>query len=178
MEGINISHTTYSVGQTVFKTSIHVVLLAFFWIVSLVLGIRYSSEHRELVTSLMHTIISSHVSIVVLVSVNFLPLLLSVVCVWIRFPHLIYVLSALDGFMIGYAANSVLLTYGSAGWLIRHFLFCSDGALLILLFWFWIRHISGTRLFLMKDCILCTCCVAAVSFADYFFISPFLQALI
>ena len=58
-------------------------------------------------------------------------------------------------FSLGYCISGVCILYGSAGWLVRLLLLFSSTVSAPVLYWFWLRHISGAKKHLWLDFMIC-----------------------
>lgn len=164
-----------------FKTSVsiqrhrcilHVVILAFIFATSLIYGI--FTSYRDLsVVVLMRLTLASEVSIVGLFVVLILPLLITIISVNYRCSIVIYILSMLKGFSIGYCTCGIALSYGSAGWLIDFLFFFSDFFATLILFWFWFRliYLEGNNL--KRDGVVSVLSASLIGIIDYFVVAPF-----
>lgn len=152
-------------------------ILAFVWISGLICGVMYAAYDATII-SLMRMVCFNCVSIVGLATILILPLLISAVAVYFSKPAVIYLLSAFKAFSSGYCIYGTLAVYGSAGWLIRLLLLFSDTCITVVLMWFWIRHISGSKRALTADTAVCTVLAGLIGIIDYTVVSPFLVTLV
>jgi len=159
-----------------FYCSIRVVILAFFWTVSLICGVCISANDQSVV-SLMRLLPYAQVSIVGLILVLFVPLLISIICV--RFANLIviYIISALKGFLLGYCLYGISAAFGDSGWLMRFLLFFSESCSTFVLLWFWVRQLGGICVSFRRDCISASLASLIIGMIDYLLVSPFLTSL-
>lgn len=152
-------------------------LLAISWILSFLSGMFFSSLTDPLFSSLMCRAVFVSVSIVGLVGVLFFPLFISAVAVYFRSTVLIYLICSFRGFCFGCCLYSALAAFGAGGWLMIWLLLFSAFAFQIVLFWFWLRYLSGTICF-KKDLCICTGIAVMIGILDYFCVSPFLEVLV
>lgn len=155
----------------------HVLLLAFSWILGFVFGMLYAHAAGDIVSALMRTAVCSRVSIVGLLASVFFPLIISAIAAYFSVPAVFISVAFLRAFSYGFCLWGVSAAYGSAGWLIRLLLLFSDSCTAVSLLWFCVRHLSGDRNSLKKDFVVCTVMASFVCCVDYFFVSPFLAAL-
>lgn len=107
-----------------------------------------------------------------------LPFLASYVVFQFLKPALVLPICFLKAFSYSYFGCGILLQYGSAGWLIRLLLTFSDGLALLVLCWYWLRHIEGNRFLLHRDTAVCAGIVLVIGVVDIMYISPFLALVL
>ena len=154
-----------------------VSLLAFWDILSILIGMASTSLFDPVLISLMCRRILNPVSIVGLISLLFLPLFISAVAVFSRSAFLIFLICGIRGFCFGYCVYSFIIAFGSAGWLISGFTMYSAILAQPILFWFWIRSLNGT-ISLRRDLWISSCLAVLIGCMDYFCVSPFLGTLV
>ena len=145
-------------------------VLAVCWTSGLLCGVFcYHASPLE-IPSLMHRAISCSASIVGLLSAALLPALLSSFFLAFSMPWIILVICFVKAFLFSFVSIGILMSFGSAGWLLRYFLLFSDCAALPVLYWYWLHSLSGQG----RACsIVCTGVVALVTVLDYRVIAPF-----
>lgn len=146
-------------------------ILAFCWVIGICLGLIIGSDFDPDVLSLMRMTSESRVSIVGLL-LNLLPFVLSAAAVHYSFPGAFFLLATGKGLCHGFCMFLILAEFSSAGWLLYRLLMFTDSILLIPLFFFWARHIDGSRNFLKRDTWLCLGISLIAGALDYFVISP------
>ena len=154
------------------------LFLALSWHFGLLCGVLITDKCDPDLLSLMRSAVLSRVSIVGLLAVTFLPFLLSAFAVIFSSPWLMIPISFLKAFSFGYCASAVSTSFGSAGWLVRWLLLFSACCSVPVLYWFWLRHISGSQKSLWMDLVLCAVIVLLIGCLDYRVISPFLVKLL
>lgn len=142
------------------------------------LGRYYASCENETYFLLMRMAPMCPVSIVGLLSVTFLPFLLSAFAVYFSHAQFLLPICFAKAFLFSCCAYSATCAFGSAGWLVRLFLQFTDIFTLPLLFWFWIRHKCAERNCFWQDIVLCGMFVTVVCVVDYCIVSPYLATLI
>lgn len=152
--------------------------LAFSWLSGLICGICAFSCAGNSAFSVMRGAFSGSVSIVGLLGVTVLPFLFSAFAVFISKPGLLLVASFGKAFLASYVSLAVMLAFGSAGWLIRWLLCFSSCAAAPLLYWYWLRYISGERKFSGFEVFLLISLLIFIGSLDYCVILPFLAGLI
>ncbi|MGM9651200.1 MAG: hypothetical protein ACI3VX_04595 [Faecousia sp.] len=152
--------------------------LAGFWVSGFLCGILvYLSAGRTLV-SLMRSTPMASVSIVGMLCVTTLPFLFSATAVFLSKPVLLLPICFGKAFLFAFVSMGIFQAFGSAGWLFRWLLLFSDCASVPVLYWFWLRHISGDRpLIGWEAAWLCSLAVLTGSI-HFSVISPFLAGLI
>lgn len=148
------------------------LLLAFAWYNGLLVGTLIAAMVDIDVFSLMRTAGDSRVSIVVLMAVIIIPFLISVLSVSLSKPWLLLPVCFFKAFSLGYCISGVCIIYGSAGWLVRLLLLFSSTVSAPVLYWFWLRHISGTKKYLWLDFMICAAVVFLITVIDYRMIAP------
>lgn len=154
-----------------------ILFLAFCWIFAIGIGYILARSVQEIPSSLMSRIVYEPVSIVGLAAILFLPVILSALAVRFSVPWFIYLISVLKGVCYGFTVCQLLMSYHGAAWLVSALMMFSDSCMLIPLFFFWVRHVAGTRSCLRRDTIALLFVAALVGCIDYFVISPFLLRL-
>ena len=164
-------HSTHSF---IFRKSDR-LFLALSWLLGLGCGgVLFCYAGSNLV-SLMPLAANCQPSIIGLLTSFCFPFLLSVFAVYLNVPRVLYGICFLKALLLGYFSCGVFAAFGSAGWLVRCMLLCTDYFGAVLLYHFWHRHISGWR---------GICGLAAGGYTgvflllagmDYFYISPFLR---
>ena len=128
-------------------------------------------------TSLMCMLPYQHVSIVGLFCVLSLPLLLSVAAVHFSAYRLLYFIAFSKGITFSYCACYVFAAFGDAGWLVRLLVMFSDSSMLVPLFWFWNRNITGKSDTFRHEVIICGMFALAIGIFDLLVVSPFTVSL-
>lgn len=154
------------------------VFLALFWCAGIFLGIYAASSVGYSFLPLMRAAIVRRVSIVALFAVLLLPFLLSAFVIFFSQPWLLLLFSFFKAFSFGFCCSAAQLSFGSAGWLVCLLLLFSDICTLPVLYWFWVRHISGDKYAIGRSLAVSIALVLFFGSLDYCFISPFLSALI
>ena len=154
------------------------VILALSWNLGFLSGLLIAVNGNSAFFSLMRAAASCRVSIVGLWIVTLLPFLLSVIAIYFSRPYLIPVISFIHAFTFGYCVCGIAVAFGSAGWLVRWLMLFSAGCSSPIIYWFWLRHISGTAKSLWTDFALCAVVILFITSLDYRIISPFLANLI
>ena len=114
------------------------------------------------------------VSVGDLMTANLLPFLFSVFAVYIHKPLLILPIAFLRGCLFSFVSMGVMASFGSGGWLVRFLLMFSDVLLTVLLYFYWMRHISGLRRFSCLQSAAMAAAVVLVGSVDYCWITPIL----
>lgn len=125
-------------------------------------------------SSLMYAVLDCRVSIVDLLIPFLLPFSVSACAVYMNYPQVLpgicFVKSALHGFVSCLINGS----FGTAGWIIRLLTMFSGILHLILLYWYWCRHILGDRSFSVSETVSFLCMAVLSSGVDHFFVIPVL----
>lgn len=152
--------------------------LAFSWLCGLGFGVLVFSYAGNSHIPLMRMAATSHMSIVSLLSVLILPFLLSAFAVFCFRPQLLLAVSFGKAFSFAFVSISAIAAFGSAGWLVRLLLMFSEMLSLPLLFWFWLRYISGDFRPAPAAIFLTAALVFLIGSVDHCYISPMLARLI
>ena len=155
-----------------------IFILASIWIVAIVCGMFYASANREAIGFSILDVSMQSVSPTGLAIILLLPLTVSVIAVSFRFRWILYLVCGAKGFALGYCLFCIQLTFKYAGWLVYPLLLFSDIAMLIPLFWFWIRAITHIDKQPFSDAVVLLLAAAAIGCIDLFFVSPYLISLI
>ena len=153
-------------------------VLALFWFTGLILGITCSLAADESVFALMRLAPRCQVSIVGLFAVMLLPFLFTAVAVWFHKPWLILPIACFKAVSFGYSNLVTVLSFGSAGWLVRILLLFSDICTLPVLCWLWLRYIPGNRSLKHSDLAVCIVAILIIGCIDHCFVLPYLATLI
>ena len=154
------------------------IILAVVWLIGLFVGMYLGSNADNSYFLLMRMALNTRVSIVGLLGISCLPFLLSAYAVYLGKPKLILLVCFCKAVLFTSCGYAVLISFGSAGWLIRLLLQFSDIVLLPLYCWFSIRHIHGKETTLKRDTAVCILAAACAGSIDYCLVSPFLAMLI
>ena len=149
-------------------------VLAVFWYSGLLCGIVYFSVCDIGIISLMHRMVSCSASIVGLLSVSFIPFLLTSFFVAISKTWVLLGVCFFKSFRFSFVSIGCLTTFGSGGWLLRCFLLFCDCAVLPALFWYWMWLISAPfRAHHIAVTVTFAVMILLLSAMDYRIIAPF-----
>ena len=126
----------------------------------------------------MNTAVHNHVTVIGLASVLFLPLIASVVAVHFNAHILIIPICFIKALTFGICLSGISVAFGGSGWLMRILMLFSDSCMIVLLLWFWCRHLTGKGNMLMWDAAVCAGAAFVIGLFDYFLVSPFLMELL
>lgn len=112
-----------------------------------------------------------------IISVLLLPIMIAVLAVFIGQCWLIFPMAFLKAVAFAYVGWSVVITFGSAGWLIRLLLLFSDCASMPLLWWFWNKALVSDFDALVPASVAAVLTILGIGIVDYGVISPFLVSL-
>lgn len=151
--------------------------LASSWLLGLIVGclIFYAAGYE--CVSWMRAAADSRVSIVGLLSVIILPFLFSAFAVYISHSWLLLIVAFGKAVSFSLVSLGILISFGSAGWLMRFLLMFSDLCALPLLFLFWMRFISGERRITLRSGLLFSAAGLVIGSIDFYLISPILAGL-
>lgn len=152
-------------------------LLALCWTAGLGCGVFLWFLADDSVASLMRSSLSGSVSIVGLLSVTFLPFLLSAIAVYFSGPWFLLLICLGKGIVFSFVSMASVASFGGSGWLIRLLLCFSDCLSMPLLYWFWLRCIHSS----VRGSVVRFFAAGALYFLigsiDYCYIVPFLADL-
>ena len=154
------------------------MVLALSWFLGLLMGAVVSAAASESLVPLMRAAAAGCVSIDRLLTAILLPFLLSALAVYLQEPWLLLLIAFGKAFLVSFLGFGLMAAYGSAGWLLRWLLMFGDCCSLPLLFWYWLRHISGLRKFTIAGTAPVLLVAVAIGSFDYCIVSPFLTAVI
>lgn len=153
-------------------------LLAFFSFCGTFLGTLTSYHLDSFILALMRRGSLASVSIVGLIVVNFLPFLITSVVILLSKPSLFLPIGFLKNFSFAFFRSLICISYGQAGWLVGTIMLFSDTIVMVLLHWFWIRHIDGIQVSAYRDLSFCFAVSFVACILDYIWVSPFLMQLL
>ena len=107
----------------------------------------------------------------------YLPIVIAVLAVFIGQRWLIFPMAFLKAVAFAYVGWSVVITFGSAGWLIRLLLLFSDCASMPLLWGFWNKALVSDFDALVPASVAAVLTILGIGIVDYGVISPFLISL-
>ncbi len=160
-----------------FSRKTELVILAFFSFSGSLFGVLISYTSDSFLPHLMHRTIASPVTIVGLVSVTFFPFLITAIATFLSKTYLFFLLAFFKCFSFAFVRSCVYISFPQAGWLVGTLLLLSDSIVVMLLHWFWIRHLHSIRDTAIKDMIFCLAVTFAMCIIDYRWVLPFLMNL-
>ena len=150
-------------------------LLAFIWTLGLVCGLCaivvgfYDDAFRSAAARAP--------SFFSIMSVLLLPILCSILIAYIGQLWLIYPLAFIKAVGFAYVGWGILLSFGSAGWLVRLLLLFSDCVSVPLLLWFWNKVLTEKFEALLPSSVAAVLTAIGIGMIDYGVVSPFLVSL-
>lgn len=160
------------------RCKVSVTFLASSFFLGLCAGSWFSIQAGILIFPTMRTAASCGVSIPGLLSANLLPLLFSAFAVYISQIWLLVPIAFWKAFQFSYVGMGVMAAFGSAGWLIRLLMMFSDILMLGVLWWYWLRALSGRRGCALVVSLVPFSAAVLIASLDYSVISPFLADMI
>ena len=112
-----------------------------------------------------------------IISVLLLPVIISLLALYAGWRWVIFPLAFLKALSFAYVGWSVVISFGSAGWLIRLLLMFSDCAAVPLLWWFWNKALTSEFDALVPAAVAAVLTILGIGIMDYGVISPFLANL-
>lgn len=152
--------------------------LAFSWCSGLFCGIVLYFSAGDPSASLMRMAVTGYVSIVDLLMSVLLPFLISALAVYIFKPGLLAVFAFIKACLFAFFSMGTLEAFGSAGWLIRLLLMFSDICMTVVLYLYWMRHVSGQRKFSVTYSGAYGAAALLIGSIDYCFIAPKLAQIL
>ena len=150
-------------------------VLAFSWMLGLSLG--FSAVISGVFASAFRQVANVSPSFLSIISVLLFPVVVSFLAVFAGMRWLIFPLVFLKAIAFAYVGWSVVITFGSAGWLLRLLIMFSDCACIPLFLWFWNRAINSEFDSLLPAFFVTILITLGVGLIDYCVISPFLASL-
>ena len=150
-------------------------LLAFSWIIGFCFGL--SAILVGGCNAVLYQAVDLKPSFFSIISVLLLPMLISLLAVFAGQRWLIFPLAFLKALSFAYVGWSVVVTFGSAGWLVRLLLMFSDCASVPLLWWFWKRVLSSEFHAIFPAAVAVTVTLLGIGIIDFGVIAPFLVNL-
>ena len=111
------------------------------------------------------------------VMISLLPLVLSALAVYVRWPVFLFPLAFWKAFFFSYVFSGFLGALGGAGWMV-----CSLGLFsgiwsMPALCWYWLRHLDGSG-FSLGTFLPAGAVITAISLTEMWVISPFLATIL
>ncbi len=150
-------------------------ILALSWVLGLGFGglvFRYAGSD---LASQMPLAAMCQPSIFGLLTCSMLPFLFSAFAVYICIPRLLFVICFAKAFALAYVSCGIFSAFGSAGWLVCYMLLFTDLGCSVLLYLYWLRHISGVRSFSFRRLAVYLAVVFMTGWMDIACISPLLR---
>lgn len=152
--------------------------LAFTWCLGLSYGMYFALRAEFVSYSMMHSLLSSPVSIVSLLVAGIVPLIVSVIFIRFRLSVFILPVAFSKSFLISFCQCCLLTSFGSAGWLVKAVIMFSGSINSALLLFYWSLYINQTGQWHIRSFLILTFAVISVCFVDYCFISSYFAAMI
>ena len=154
------------------------LVLAFFWVLGLLVGDFVFRYGRSTLLSLMSLAVTSRPSFLGLLVSSFIPFLFSAYAVYIGFPWLLHGICFFKAAALGYLAKGIFTAFGSVGWLIRWLFLFTDIISSAVLYCYCCRHISGVRKMTFRNVSAYGILLAVISIFDHRVISALLVRVI
>ena len=157
----------------------HRFLLAFCWILGIACGCCVFASGEDYLCVLMRRVAFGPVSIVSLIVVSAVPFLIFALCATFSLPVLCYAVCFAKAVSFSLVSLGILVCFGSAGWLCRYLLLFSGCAGAVLVYLYWLRHVSD-RHPLVRFCWLFAYVTlqGLLCLASYYFVLPLWADLI
>ena len=152
--------------------------LALSWIIGLLNGLLFSLSADTLLSSTMRIAINGGMSISGLLTALLLPFLFSAFAVFISQLWLLIPIAFVKAFLFSFTGLGVLLTFGSAGWLICLLFMFAESLAMPILWWYWLRVSGDSGRTVFHNCFPAVLCVGLVGCIDQWIVAPFLACLI
>ena len=154
------------------------VLLSLFCICGCVVGVAVSHSADPSFFSLMRMAAARPVSIVDLSLMILIPFLVTAAISFLGIPYLLFPVAFIKSLSYALLLSSITIAFGPAGWLVSCLMLLSDSICVVVLYWYFIRHVSGFRSTAVSDLFVTFLISLSVGLADSLFLSPYLAALI
>lgn len=152
------------------------LLLAFFWIAGLMLGIYAACHFYSPSYALMRADVFSGVSIVKLFAVSSLPVLITALAFLIS-PVLIFPIAFCKAAFFGFASICISNAFPGAGWLIRPLVMFSDLGAICVTIWLWTHCLTAQKKLSPGVFLVCILCIASICAVDQFLLMPFISKI-
>ena len=159
-------------------SSLRVVLLAFIWCFSLILGIFFSLARSEQARVLILSAATTRLAAANLIIVHLLLLLMCVIAAKFSFYSIFYLLIFAKGAAYGFCMGSAVLIFRNSGWLVFLLLTFSQTLLTVPQLWFCFSAFDAEKCFPKKEGMICVLLTFLLGSFDYFCISPLLECLV
>lgn len=154
------------------------IVLSLLWISGLLLGILMSCFADSVLSPTMLSAPDGSLSIFCFLSALLLPLIISVLSVYLSQPCIIFPVVFTKAFLFSFVGFGFLNSFVTSGWLMRCLMMFSDSLALPILWCVWLQAFSNDRRALMQFSALAAALILLIGFFDYAFIVPFLATLI
>ena len=124
--------------------------------------------------SWMYAAFCRRVSIVDLLIPFIRPFSISVFTVYMNYSHLLPGICFLKSTAYSFVSCLTLDLFGSAGWIMRLLAMFSGICHMVLLYWYWFRHCSDTRLFSYAETAVIVFMAVLIIGFDFLFVLPIL----
>lgn len=162
--------------QTIYPVRPAVLFLAAMLFIGCIGGVWLSQEARYSFSDAWQTLGSSaHGFAPVMISL--LPLILSALAVYVKWPVFLFPLAFWKAFFFSYVFSGFMGVLGSAGWMVCSLGLFSGICSLPVLCWYWLCHIGGAG-FSCRTFLPAAAAITAISLTDLRVISPFLAAIL
>lgn len=152
-------------------------ILALSWVLGLIAGciLCLSADISDF--SLMRMAPCRPVSIIRLLAVVLLPFLFSGFAVSISQTWLLIPVAFMKSLIFAAVSTAILLSFGSAGWLMSFLLMFSSVCTMPVLIFYWLRYIPKGKAVALQDVFIIISVILVVCGIDFYFISPVLAGL-
>lgn len=152
------------------------VWLSTCWIAGLIAGSVSFIQNADLILPLMRISSFGDVSIVCFCRLLALPPLLSMLSMGI--PALLYAIAFGRAFLFSYSSMVLLVSYGSAGWLVRLLVGFSGLFSCPILYRLWLRGLCTNRRLSVSEMLIFIFCFFLIGIIDYSMVAPLWRSMI
>lgn len=152
-------------------------ILSFFWTAGLIAGGCCFLFGADRLIPRMRVSLIGNVSIVCFFCLIFLPSFLSIVAASMSLHHLLYIIAFGRAFLYSFASVALLLSFGSAGWLVRLLLGFSGVLSAPVLYRLWLRCLCPGSCLSAPEIFCFTSVFLLIGSVDYCVIMPFWAGL-
>ena len=152
------------------------IFLALFWILGFLFGAYAANYLPEDYVSMIQASAGKQAAFWGLFLTGCLPFLAAYFCVCFSKNYLLYPVGFLKAFFFSLCSMCIYRGFGSAGWLVNGLFQWADRLLLPVLYWYCLRHLTGTSS--KRDAFLCLAFYVSFLYLEYRFVSPYLAMLI
>ena len=153
------------------------VLLTVFWLLGISFGLFFISASNAQFSNLIITVSHQKQSLLGLLSVLFVPVLITAVAVYFTIPILIYIYAVIKAVCFSCTLCAIAIVFGNASWLLLLLLLFTDSFVVIFLLFLWYCLFTCKSISAGKLLLIYFGTFSIIGMIDYFLVSPYLVML-